>query len=144
MIIARVDRVTPILARSACRALGIDLAGEGASRCDRDGLATLVGCVRGDTRRRCDSRRGVDVDDTRHSWGQRVSGALEERGELQVVQRQGTDAQDGTAWMKHRKGRGRERSEGLVAGGAFIPLPVRDVTQQQLFAQGLGYNQLQK
>ena len=82
--------------------------------------------------------RRVDVDDTRHSWGQRVSGALEERGELQVVQRQGTDAQDGTAWMKHRKGRGREWSEGLVAGGAFIPLPGRDVTQQQRFAQGRG------
>ena len=99
VFIARVDRVAPSLARSACKLLGIDLAGEGASRCDRDGLATLVGCVRGDTRQRCDSRRGVDVDDTRYSWGQRVSGALEERGELQVVQRQGTDAQDGTAWM---------------------------------------------
>ena len=24
------------------------------------------------------------------------------------MQRQGTEAQDGTAWMKHRKGRGRE------------------------------------
>ena len=41
-IIARVDRVAPALARSACRPLGIDLAGEGASRCDCDGLATLV------------------------------------------------------------------------------------------------------
>ena len=42
LIIARVDRVAQVLARSACRPLGIDLAGEGASRCDRDGLATLV------------------------------------------------------------------------------------------------------
>jgi len=41
-IIARVDGISPGLACSACRPLGIDLAGEGASRCDRDGLATLV------------------------------------------------------------------------------------------------------
>ena len=138
LIIARVDRVAQVLARSACRPLGIDLAGEGASRCDRNGFATLVECVRGDTRPRCDSRRGLDGDDIRHSWGKRVVGALEERYELQVVQRHGTDAQDGTEWMKHRKGRGRERSEGLVDEGAFIPLPGRDVTQQQLLAQGQG------
>ena len=55
-----------------------------------------------------------------------------------MMQRQGTEAQDGTAWMKHRKGRGRERSEGRVAGGPFIPLPGRDVTQQQRFAQRRG------
>ena len=67
VFIARVDRVARVLARSACKPLGIDLAGEGASRCDHDGLATLVGCVRGDTRPRYDSRRGVDVDGTRHS-----------------------------------------------------------------------------
>ena len=69
LIIARVDRVAPVLARSPCKPLGIDLAGEGASRCDRNELATLAECVRGDTRRRFDSRRGVAGDDTRHSWG---------------------------------------------------------------------------
>ena len=84
-IIARVDRVVPVLARSVCRPLGIDLAGEGASRCDRDGLVTLVGCVRGDTRPRFGIDRGVDCDGTRHSWGQRLFGALEERGELGLV-----------------------------------------------------------
>ena len=67
LFIAWVDRVAPSLARSACKLLGIDLAGEGASRCDRDGLATLVGCVLGDTRQRCDNPRGVDVDGTQHS-----------------------------------------------------------------------------
>ena len=67
LIIARVARVAPGLARSACKLLGIDLAGEGASRCDRNALAIHVECVRGDTRPRCDSRRGVAGDDTRHS-----------------------------------------------------------------------------
>ena len=68
LIIARVDRVAPVLARSACRPLSIDLAGEGASRCDRNELATLVGCVRGDTRPMFDNHLGVDCDDTLHSW----------------------------------------------------------------------------
>ena len=66
-IIARVDGVARVLARNVCKPLGIDLAGEGASRCDRDALATLVGYVLGDTRQRYDSRRGVAGDGTRHS-----------------------------------------------------------------------------
>ena len=76
-----VGRVEPGLACSACRCLGIDLTDEWASRCDRDGLAGLVGCVRGDSRQRSCIDRAIDCDDTRHSWRGLFS-ALEERVEL--------------------------------------------------------------
>ena len=68
LIIAGVDRVAPGIAHRVCRPLGIDLAGAGASRCDRNELATLIGYVLGDTRPTFYTDRGVDCDDTLRSW----------------------------------------------------------------------------